>query len=61
MRRFTDDTLVIASHNPGKLVEIADLMTPLGITVKPAGDQCAEPAETEDSFEGNAISVPPIA
>ncbi len=56
MRRFTDDTLVIASHNPGKLVEIADLMTPLGITVKSAGDlNVPEPAETEDSYEGNAI------
>ena len=56
MRRFTDDNLVIATHNPGKLVEIADLMTPLGIAVQSAGALgVPEPDETEQTFEGNAV------
>ena len=32
-RRFTDDRLVIASHNQGKIREIADLVAPFGVTV----------------------------
>jgi XTP/dITP diphosphohydrolase len=48
-------TLVIASHNRGKVAEIADLLAPLGFAVKSAGDLgLPEPEETEDSFAGNA-------
>ncbi len=55
MRRFTGDKLVIASHNAGKLREIADLLAPFGVETVSAGDLgLAEPAETEDSFAGNA-------
>ena len=55
MRKFDGDTLVLASHNSGKLREIRDLLDPFGLTVKGAGEfGLAEPAETEDSFEGNA-------
>ena len=31
MRRFTGDKLVIASHNKGKLREIAALVEPFGV------------------------------
>jgi XTP/dITP diphosphohydrolase len=54
-RRFTGDTLVIASHNRGKLEEFSALLAPLGITCVSAGDLgLAEPEETEDTFLGNA-------
>ncbi len=54
-RRFDAETLVIASHNAGKLREIAALVAPFGVTCTSAGDLgLDEPAETEDSFAGNA-------
>jgi XTP/dITP diphosphohydrolase len=47
--------IVIASHNDGKLREIAALLAPLGVEVTSAkAHGLSEPAETEDSFEGNA-------
>ena len=47
--------LVIASHNAGKVREIGELMRPHGIEVVSARELgLAEPAETEDSFAGNA-------
>lgn len=55
MRRFDGDTLVIASHNAGKLREIAALLAPFGIACRSAADfDLQEPAETEETFEGNA-------
>jgi XTP/dITP diphosphohydrolase len=46
---------VIASHNPGKLREIAALLAPHGLSVVSAGDLgLGEPEETGDSFEANA-------
>ena len=55
MRRLTGDRLVIASHNAGKLTEIAALVAPLGITAISAADlRLGEPEETEDTFAGNA-------
>jgi len=55
MRRLTETKIVLASHNKGKLREIAELLHPLGIEVVSAGDLgLEEPEETEDSFEGNA-------
>jgi XTP/dITP diphosphohydrolase len=54
-RKFSDGTLVLASHNQGKLVELADLMRPFGVGVVSAGDLgLPEPEETGDSFEANA-------
>lgn len=54
-RKFTDETLVIASHNKGKLREIADLVRPYGVTCRSAGEfGLEEPEETEDTFAGNA-------
>lgn len=47
--------LILASHNKGKLVEIADLLRPWAIDVISAGElNLPEPDETEDSFIGNA-------
>jgi XTP/dITP diphosphohydrolase len=47
--------LVVASHNPGKVREIGDLLRPLGIdAVAAASIGLEEPKETETSFAGNA-------
>ena len=55
VRRFSEKKLVIASHNKGKIVEIAELLAPFGIEVVSAGDLgLPEPEETENSFIGNA-------
>ena len=55
MRRFTGDRLLVATHNRGKLEEIADLLEPFGVAVVGAAALgLAEPAETENSFVGNA-------
>ena len=49
------DRLVVASHNPGKVREIADLMTPCGIeTVSAASLGLPEPEETGTTFVANA-------
>jgi XTP/dITP diphosphohydrolase len=49
-------SLVLASHNKGKLREIAELLAPLGLNVKSAGALgLPEPEETEPTFEGNAL------
>lgn len=55
MRRFTGDRLVVATHNKGKLEEISALLEPFSVAVSGATALgLAEPAETEDSFVGNA-------
>ena len=47
--------LVIASHNPGKVEEIAALLAPFAVETVAAGSLgIAEPEETGDSFEANA-------
>ena len=47
--------LVVASHNPGKLREIRDLLVPLGIETKGAAELgLAEPEETGTTFAENA-------
>ena len=54
-RTFADPKLVLATHNPGKVVEIDALLKPFGIDVVSAGELgLPEPEETENSFEGNA-------
>ena len=54
-RRFGGGRLVVASHNPGKVREIGALLAPYGVETASAGDLgLPEPAETEDSFLGNA-------
>lgn len=56
MRRLEKGTrLVVASHNPGKLREIADLVAPYGLEAISAGALALpEPEETETTFAGNA-------
>lgn len=54
-RAFTGDRLVIASHNKGKLREIAALVEPFGVTCSSASEfGLEEPDETENTFAGNA-------
>jgi XTP/dITP diphosphohydrolase len=55
MRKFTGDTLLVATHNQGKLEEIAHLLEPLGISVTSAKDHgLPEPEETGTTFVENA-------
>ena len=54
-RRLESPRLVVASHNAGKVREIAELVAPFGVETVSAGDLgLAEPEETETSFVGNA-------
>ena len=53
-RRITGQ-LVIATHNPGKLAEMRELLAPHGVTAISASElDLAEPEETGDSFAANA-------
>ena len=55
MRRFTEKTLLVATHNQGKLDEIRDLLNPFGIEIRSAVDFGLDsPEETETTFVGNA-------
>jgi XTP/dITP diphosphohydrolase len=52
---FAGHRLVIASHNPGKVEEIAALLAPFAVETIAAGALgIPEPDETGDSFEANA-------
>ncbi|MEM1352281.1 MAG: RdgB/HAM1 family non-canonical purine NTP pyrophosphatase [Pseudomonadota bacterium] len=54
-RRFEGDRILIATHNAGKLEEMAQLFAPHGVSVVGAAEmQLAEPEETETTFIGNA-------
>lgn len=54
-RHFEGGRLVIASHNPGKVREIADLLQPFGAEVTSAADLgLPEPDETGATFAENA-------
>jgi XTP/dITP diphosphohydrolase len=55
MKLFRGDTLVVASHNPGKVREIVDLLAPYRLHIISASDlEIPEPEETETTFAGNA-------
>jgi XTP/dITP diphosphohydrolase len=55
MHRRITGKLVIATHNPGKLAEMRELLAPYGITAVSAGElELSEPDETGDSFVANA-------
>lgn len=55
MRRLDGRRLVIASHNRGKVREIAALLEPYRVHAGSAGDYgVPEPEETEATFVGNA-------
>ena len=55
MHRRIAGKLVIATHNPGKLTEMRELLAPYGIDAVSAGELgLPEPEETGDSFRANA-------
>lgn len=54
-RKFTSDQILIATHNAGKLEEMAQLFAPHGVNVVGAASlDLPEPEETETTFVGNA-------
>lgn len=54
-RKFTGDRLLVATHNAGKLEEMAALLAPHGVSVVGAAELgLPEPEETETTFVGNA-------
>jgi XTP/dITP diphosphohydrolase len=55
MHRRIEGKLVIATHNPGKLAEMRELLAPHGVEVVSAGELgLSEPEETGNSFRANA-------
>jgi XTP/dITP diphosphohydrolase len=55
MHRQITGKLVIATHNPGKLAEMRELLGPYGIEAVSAGELgLGEPEETAKTFEANA-------
>ncbi|MBA17564.1 MAG: non-canonical purine NTP pyrophosphatase, RdgB/HAM1 family [Sphingomonas sp.] len=55
IRKLAPGKLVIASHNKGKIREIAELLAPYGVTPVSAGDlDLPEPEETGTTFVANA-------
>ena len=54
-RKLAPGRLVLATHNPGKVREIGDLLRPFGMDVVAAGDLgLPEPEETGATFRANA-------
>ncbi|CAN7144595.1 RdgB/HAM1 family non-canonical purine NTP pyrophosphatase [Neorhizobium sp. LjRoot104] len=55
MRKLDTKTIVVASHNAGKIREIAELIGPFGFSAKSAAElKFGEPDETGTTFEENA-------
>jgi XTP/dITP diphosphohydrolase len=55
MHRQITGRLVIATHNPGKLAEMRELLAPYGVEAISAAElSLAEPEETGDTFRANA-------
>jgi XTP/dITP diphosphohydrolase len=55
MHRRITGKVVIATHNPGKLVEMRELLAPYGVEAVSAGELgLDEPAETGKTFRANA-------
>ena len=55
MRKLVEPKLVLATHNPGKVVEIQALLDPFGKQVVSAGELgLPEPVEDAPDFIGNA-------
>ncbi|WP_375306422.1 RdgB/HAM1 family non-canonical purine NTP pyrophosphatase [Bradyrhizobium sp. A11] len=55
MHRRITGKLVIATHNPGKLAEMRELLAPHGVEAVSAGELgLAEPEETGNDFRSNA-------
>jgi XTP/dITP diphosphohydrolase len=56
VRKLTGQRLVVASHNPGKVREIAELIAPWKLQAISVGELgLPEPDETEPTFIGNAL------
>lgn len=56
MKSLHGQKLVIATHNKGKVPEIAALLAPFNVEVTSAGElNISEPEETEITFKGNAL------
>ena len=55
MRALDTDSIILATHNAGKLAEIRELVEPYGLTVTSAADHdLPEPVEDGTTFEENA-------
>ena len=55
MHRRITGKLVIATHNPGKLAEMRELLAPHGVEAVSAGELgLGEPEETGKTFRANA-------
>jgi XTP/dITP diphosphohydrolase len=55
MSRKIEGRIVIATHNPGKLAEMRELLAPYGVEAVSAGQLgLGEPEETGDTFQANA-------
>jgi XTP/dITP diphosphohydrolase len=55
MHRRITGRLVIATHNPGKLAEMRELLAPHGVEAVSAGELgLGEPEETGQTFRANA-------
>lgn len=53
--RLINGRLAIATHNPGKLAEMRELLAPYSVAALSAGElNLAEPEETGATFRGNA-------
>jgi len=56
VRKLSGTRLVVASHNPGKVREIAELIAPWKLQAISVGELgLPEPDETEPTFIGNAL------
>lgn len=54
-RKLPPGRLVAATHNPGKVTELRDLLSGIGFSAVSAGELgLPEPEETADTFHGNA-------
>ncbi|GAB5508537.1 MAG: RdgB/HAM1 family non-canonical purine NTP pyrophosphatase [Rhizobiaceae bacterium] len=57
MRKLEGNEIVVASHNKGKIAEIAELIAPYGLDAKSAADfNLPEPAEEGTTSEENAYT-----
>ncbi len=54
MPKFREKTLVIASHNQGKIREIGELLAPFHVHVIPGNADLPEPEESGMTFAANA-------
>lgn len=55
MRKFSEKTLLVATHNTGKLEEVSDLLSDFGVTAVGAAEKgLAEPIEDGVTFVENA-------